>query len=364
MNLIDAGWDTFFEVHFKPYALDGFSVGRIAVEHKNVYVLFTEYGELRAKVSGKIRYEASNRSDFPVVGDWVVIKPRFAEKYATIHAILTRKSKLSRKTAGIETEEQILAANIDTAFWISSFNKILNIRRIERYLTTVWESGAQPVIILNKLDLCTDSELEETVIEVESAAPGVPVHAVSAKNGHGIENLMPYMQKGNTIVFLGLSGVGKSTLINRLIGEDVQKVSEIRKIDDLGRHTTASRQLIILAGGGLVIDTPGIRELQLWDSKDGFTETFEEIENIAQHCRFSDCRHESEPSCAVKQAVEDGRIDPKRFQNYNKMQKELDHLNTKRNVRSKIVEKKRAKQFARLVKNMKENFKKHKFNKQ
>ncbi len=343
MNLKKLGWDSFFEEHFTQYAEMGFCPGRIAAGHKTVYILYTEFGELSAGITGKIRYETSNRGDFPVVGDWVAIKPRLEERYATIHGTLPRKSSLLRKVPGRKTEEQLLAANIDTAFWVSSLNRIFNLRRIERFLIMVNESGARPAIILNKADLC--SIVEKKVKEVESIAQGVPVHVTSAFKGWGLEELTRYIQDGRTVVFLGLSGVGKSTILNKLVGKDIQKVEEIRAHDDRGRHTTAARFLVHLPQGGYAIDTPGIRELQLWDTTDRVHETFEDIEEIAQHCRFNDCRHETEPFCAVNKAVKDGFISLERLKNYKKMLEELDYLDIKKKVKTKIIDKKNAKVF-------------------
>ena len=230
MDLKKLGWDSFFEEHFTQYAEMGFYPGRVAAGHKTEYVLYTEFGELRAGITGKIRYDTPDRGDFLVAGDWVAIKPRPEENYATIHGTLPRKSSLIRKVPGRKTEEQLLAANIDTAFWVSSLNRIFNLRRIERFLLMVNESGARPAIILNKADLC--SIVEKKVKEVESIAQGIPVHVISAFKDRGLEELADYFQDGRTVVFLGLSGVGKSTIINKFAGKDIQKVDKIREQDD------------------------------------------------------------------------------------------------------------------------------------
>ena len=273
MNLTDLGWNPFFAGAFKQYEGKDHVPGRVEVVHKDGFILYTEHGELKASLAGKMRYESAALSDMPVVGDWVVVKARPEEGSAVIHAVLPRKTKLSRKVAGEETEEQILASNIDTAFWVTSLNRELNLRRIERFLTAVWEGGSEPVIILNKADLCEN--IDEETVRVESIAPGVQVLVTSAKDGAGIEDLLRFIGHGKTVAFFGSSGVGKSTIINKLIGEDILKVSEIRELDDKGRHTTTVRQMVMLEKGGLVIDTPGIREFQLWDT-DGSADTFKQ----------------------------------------------------------------------------------------
>lgn len=331
------GWNEAFANHFAPYAEQGYSVGRITLEHKRIYRLLGEHGELLGEVTGKLRYEATGREDYPAVGDWVVISPRAEEKKATIHAVLPRKSKFSRKAAGDNVEEQIVAANVDTVFLVNALNNDFNIRRMERYLILAWESGASPVIVLSKADLCDD--LDARMREVESIAIGVPVHVVSAEQGEGLEELAPYLSEGKTIALMGSSGVGKSTLINKLSGTDMQKVSEVREGDDRGRHTTTHRELFLLPSGGLMIDTPGMRELQLWEADEGFRGAFDDIETLGQSCRFGDCQHMREPGCAVREAIEDGSLEKARFDSYLKLQRELAHLARKEDARLQAAEK-------------------------
>ncbi len=287
------GWSSFFAKNFESYCQEGYSVGRVALEHKNTYILYTEHGELSAEVTGKIRYRASARQDFPAVGDWVVISVRDSEKRATIHAVLPRKSKFSRKTVGNKTEEQIVATNIDTVFLVTGLDGDFNLRRIERYLILVWESGANPVIILNKADLCDDVKRYRD--QVEAIALGVPLVVLSAAKNQGLDALTPYLSKGQTVALLGSSGVGKSTLTNQLVGQVVQSVREVRQGDDKGRHTTTHRELIVLPSGSLLIDTPGIREIQIWAKDESLQETFTDIKTLAMQCRFQDCQHDSEP---------------------------------------------------------------------
>lgn len=330
MNIHDLGWNNFFQQHFEQlHDKADLMPCRVSLEHRNLYHVVGEVGELVGEVTGKFRHQTRSRADFPSVGDWVAVKARPDEGKAAIHAILPRKSSFSRKMAWIETEEQILSANIDTVFLVSGLDGDFNLRRIERYLTLSWESGVNPVLLLNKADIC--SNLEERLSQVESVAFGLPIHTVSATEKQGLEVLRNYFGKGQTAVFLGSSGVGKSTLINSLVGSELLKVQEIREDDSRGRHTTTSRQLIILPEGGIVIDTPGMREIQLWADEESLKKAFVDIEELASRCRFSDCKHETEPGCAIKQALEDGTLDLKRYKSYLKQQKELMSLALRKN---------------------------------
>ena len=354
-NLTDLGWSEFFQKQAEPLLGGGRDVGRVAEQHRTEYILFTRYGELRASIAGKIRLTATSSGDYPAVGDWVVIEPRPEESSARITAILPRRTRFSRGAPGTETAEQILAANVETAFWITTVTAEFNPRRVERYLAAVWESGARPAIILNKADLCGPEEIEKKVWELAAIAPpGVPVHVLSARMREGFGQIEPYFERGCTVVFLGMSGVGKSSIINVLNGADIQKIQEIRERDSRGRHTTATRELILLPGGGMVIDTPGIRELQIWDTG-GALESFSDIEALSPECRFADCAHESEPGCAVRAAVEDGRIERTHYENYLKLKRELSRMESRKNIRSRIDEKRRLKIFGRLRKDMKKH---------
>jgi ribosome biogenesis GTPase len=350
-DLTTLGWNKFFEEPFGDYRNSGYLAGRVGLEHRGAYRLYFEGGELLAEITGRLRFDASSRADFPAVGDWVAFTGNTAEVRASIHAVLPRRSKFSRKAAGRNTEEQIVAANVDTAFLVVGLDLDYNPRRVERYLVAALESGANPVVILSKLDLC--DEVERRVAEVESIAGGVPVHAMSSVTSIGLDELNQYLGPGLTAAFLGSSGVGKSTLINRLVGSNIQKVKEVRAHDNRGRHTTTHRELIILPSGGLLIDTPGMRELQLWDSNESFSETFSDIESLAASCRFSDCSHGEEPGCVVREGLRDGSLDEGRYENYRKLQKELEFLESRQNVKLQQERKESEKRAHRVYRRMK-----------
>jgi ribosome biogenesis GTPase len=344
MNLADLGWNSDLQRHLAPFAADGLAAARVAREEKGAYVVLAEQEELTAEICGKLRHEAQSRGDLPAVGDWVAVSARPEEGKATIRAVLPRKSRFVRKVRGGRTEEQVIAANMDTVFLVNGLDADFNVRRIERYLTLSWESGAQPVIVLSKADLCDD--VAGRMAEAESSAMGTPVHAVSAVRRDGLEVLQKYLTTGRTAVFLGSSGVGKSTLINALLGDERLKTAPVRESDGRGRHTTTRRELIPLPGGGLVIDTPGLRELQLWADGEAVGRTFEDIEALATQCRFRDCAHGSEPGCAVRAALESGELDAGRWRSYVKLQRELRHLAHRQDQKYALLQKAAQKKIA------------------
>ena len=347
MDLTSFGWSEFFESGFSLFERHGYTAGRVALEHKNLYRVYTEYGDVLAELSGKLRYEAVNRSDLPAVGDWVVVRVRPEGDRVIILAVLPRRTSFARKTAGSRTEEQIVGTNIDTVFLLTSLNQDFSLRRIERYLLIAWESGADPIIVLSKSDLC--DRVAETIDEVRSVARGVAIHAVSVVTGEGVQDIVQYFRHGKTVALLGSSGVGKSSLINHLAGADLLKVQTVREHDDRGRHTTTHRELVLLPTGGLVLDTPGMRELQLWDGEESLQLVFDDIEELAGRCYFSDCQHEDEPRCAIREALAAGTIDAGRYQSYEKLQKELKYQARRKDKLSEIVEKKKWKKLSRLA---------------
>ncbi|MCF6411242.1 ribosome small subunit-dependent GTPase A [Pseudalkalibacillus salsuginis] len=337
MNLQQLGFNEERIEQANEWINKGYEPGRVALEHKGMYTLLTKHGEILGSISGKMNFEATEREDYPAVGDWVMCQIRENDRAATIHAILQRTSKFSRKIAGVTTEEQIIATNIDTVFLVNALNKDFNVRRIERYLLMAWESGANPVIVLSKADLCEN--IQERVNDVETVAIGLPVHIISSETGEGIDELTPYLSEGKTVALLGSSGAGKSTMVNRLYGSDIQKVKEIREGDDKGKHTTTHRELFLLPQGGSMIDTPGMRELQLWNTNDGLSESFRDVEALADVCKFRDCQHENEPGCAVKTAIDTGELTAERYASYKKLQRELAYLERKNDQKAKLEEK-------------------------
>jgi ribosome biogenesis GTPase / thiamine phosphate phosphatase len=333
------GWDADLASAFEQLQDDNLFPARVAAQHRGEFVLFTGEGELRARAAGRLFYEHDVGGQLPAVGDWVGVTPP-----ATITSILPRRSAIIRKNAGQDSTEQVLAANVDAAFLLAGLDDDFSLRRLERYITIAWESGAQPIVVLTKADLSAD--VAEAVLAVETVAIGVPVHAVSNVTGKGLETLDPYLQPGRTSVLLGSSGVGKSTLLNRLAGQEVMLTREVAA-DGTGRHTTTHRELVRLSGGGLVIDTPGLRELQFWEGD--LSAAFEDIETLALECKFRNCAHMREPECAVLAAVDDGSLELDRLRSWRKLQRELEAIAARTDTRLRIARKKRWKQMASVA---------------
>jgi ribosome biogenesis GTPase len=318
----DYGWSDALQEHFDSYAARGFAPGRVIAQQRGLLRLATDAGELSAELSGRFIHEAAE-GDHPVTGDWVAAALRPAEGTATVHHVLPRRTVFTRRAAGPAGGAQVVAANVDVALLTASLNADFNPRRLERYLASAWESGAAPVVVLTKADACDDSETY--VAEVEPIAWGAPIHVVSAVTGAGMADLAARLEIGKTAVVLGSSGVGKSTLVNTLAGAALMATQAIREDDAHGRHTTTHRELVRLPSGALILDTPGMRELGLWDAEAGMSTAFGDVEALAAECRFNDCAHGREPGCAIRAALECGDLDPGRWRNYQKLQKELQY---------------------------------------
>ena len=310
---------------FRAFAAEGLVAGRVVAGHTRYLRVATPDGETLAELAGSLKHQAESALELPAVGDWVALRPGAEAGSGVIQAVLPRRSAFVRRAAGARTVAQVLAANVDTVFLVMGLDGDFNLRRIERALVLAWDSGAAPVLLLNKADLCPDAPQKRA--EVERVAPGVPVCVVAAKPGEGLAALEPWIVPGRTVVLLGSSGVGKSTLVNRLLGHEKQKTREvIESADQRGRHTTTHRELIALPGGALLIDTPGLRELSLWSDGAGLAAAFEDVSTLAAGCRFNDCGHDSEPGCAVRAAVADGSLDAARLESFLKLQAELRSL--------------------------------------
>ena len=340
MNLNDLGFDNGFAAALEPH--DNCIPGRVAAQHRGEYDVLTEGGELRARVSGRLRHEASSGADLPAVGDWVALRDQ------AIHAVLPRRSAFLRKVNLGAAEAQVLAANLDAIFVVTGLDADFSPRRLERYLTLAWESGATPVIVLTKADLCADPY--DRLLDAEQVALGVPVHLVSNLTGEGVAELAPYLGPARTVALLGSSGVGKSSLANRLLGHEAQATKALAE-DGTGRHTTTARQLFRLPSGALLVDTPGLREVQLWEAGDGIQEAFADVDELAADCRFNDCAHQREPGCAVQEAIDEGRLPRERLQSYRALQRELARLARKQDARLRSEERKKRVAFAKSLRN-------------
>lgn len=339
IDLATLGWSPFFADAFADVRVPGVVPARVATEDKHFYTVVGAEGDVIAVISGKLHHRRRSDSALPKVGDWVAIERQPGEKKAIIHAVLPRRTTLTRKVTGREIVEQVLATNLDTAFIVQALDPTFNLRRLERFLVMVHEGGARPVVILNKADLCDD--LAARVSETRAAAGDATVITVSARTRKGIGQLREFIRAGETVAFIGTSGVGKSSLINRLNGEATQPTIEVRASDSKGRHSTTWRELIPLPGGGLVIDTPGMREFHMWVAGEGLDVAFPDLVAIAAGCRFRDCKHENEPGCAVKAAVAAGTVTTERHGSFLKLQRELAFIAEERKQHTYMVNKRR-----------------------
>ncbi|MHB8501702.1 MAG: ribosome small subunit-dependent GTPase A [Candidatus Acidiferrales bacterium] len=347
MFIEDLGWDAYCETLRHENLSEGCVPARVISQHRGLWRVAGDFEECWAEPSGKLRKESEAGGDWPAVGDWVSAEILSGQPNATIQRILPRRSRFVRKVAGKQIAEQVIVANIDVVLVVAALDGDFNVRRIERYLAQCWESGAQPAIVLNKADAC--AEPQELVSEIERIAKGVPIFLVSAKSGEGLDVLEASFRKGQTIVLLGSSGVGKSTLVNRLLQEERQPTHAVRASDSRGRHTTTSRELFVMPSGALIIDTPGLRELQLWNAADGVSQTFTDVDELAAQCRFTDCQHQNEPGCAVQYALTEGVLAADRLESWRKLQREQEFLLRKMNPETGAAQKKRTKILMRQV---------------
>jgi ribosome biogenesis GTPase len=347
-RLTALGWGPLWAERFNAHIETGCFPGRITAEHRGLYHYAAEHCDGTAQVSGRLRHCAGERADFPAVGDWVALQQSGADGPALIRAVLLRINRFSRKVPGDVTAEQVVAANLDALLLVTSCNNDLNPRRIERYLAAASLPDCQVVLVLNKSDLC-DAAPDLVVEPLRTCFPHLPVHAVSARTGDGILALDAYLVPGRTVALLGSSGVGKSSLVNRLLGEGRQAVQSIREDDDRGRHTTTHREMHRLPQGALLIDNPGMRELQLWDADADLDSPFADIVDLAGRCLYSDCSHLHEPGCAVRQAVDDGGLDPARLASFHKLGRELEHLQTRQDAHAQRRRKDRDRRIHRAM---------------
>jgi ribosome biogenesis GTPase / thiamine phosphate phosphatase len=343
----DLGWDAYFEALWMECKLEECVPARVVSQQRGLWRIAGDFSECWAEPSGKMRLASDSGADWPAVGDWVSAELRGAQANAVMRNVLPRRSRFARQAAGKRTEEQVLAANIDVALIVAALDGDFNVRRIERYIAQCWESGARPAVVLNKADAC--AEPRGALLEIERIVLGLPVFLISAKTGAGLEALRAGFARGQTIVLLGSSGVGKSTLLNRLLQEDRQPTQEVRESDSRGRHTTTSRQLFLLPNGGMIIDTPGLRELQLWNAAGGISGAFADVDELAAQCRFRNCQHQSEPGCAVQAALSSCILEAGRLQSWRKLRREQEFLQRKMDPELRRAEKERFKVIMRRV---------------
>jgi ribosome biogenesis GTPase len=345
MNLFDLGFTKEISEQVEQIDLSEFTIGRVSHEHRERYVVFDGENEYNAEIIGNLRYSANSRSDFPAVGDWVVMKT-YNNDQAIIHKVLTRRSVLARQAVGKSGEEQIISTNIDVAFIVQAINNNFSINRLERYLTICYSANIEPVLIISKSDLATDEEIRNAIDYLEKREKKLKYFLLSNITLKGLDQILEFVQKGKTYCVVGSSGVGKSTLINNLLKKNLIRTGQISHSTNKGRHTTEHRELYIMENGGIIIDNPGMRELGITENSAGIKTTFQEIEDLALQCKFSDCTHRNESGCAVLEAVEAKIVDKDSYENYLRMRKEQDRLQIT------VAEKRRKdKVFGKILKN-------------
>lgn len=347
MELPELGWSDFFIQSAKAFPDHSLRPARVNAVDRGVSFVWDADGEWPATVPGRFRHLAQSAADYPVTGDWVLVRQQQHEQKVVIEHLLPRRTEISRTVAGGTTERQVLAANVDTVFVVASLGDDLNPRRIERYLTTVWEGGAQPVLLLTKTDLCED--LDAQIAQLPALRSDAPVVALSSVTRKGLKQINQWVKPGSTCAMIGPSGVGKSTLINALYKEDILDVLPVREKDQKGRHTTTRRELIFLPNRALIIDTPGLRELQLWEGQSGLIESFADVEELANRCRFTNCQHQQEPGCAVRASLERGELDLARFQSFLKLRTEIKQFESRRTVRQQADQRKKSKAQSKIL---------------
>ncbi len=344
--LAGLGWTDREEALFDAHAAAGLRPGRVLVEHRGSYMVQVAESEVSASVSGRFRHEAASAEDFPAVGDWVGMSLSDAES-AVIHAVLPRRSRFARSARGDLPGAQVVAANVDVVLVVSALDGDFNLRRLERFLALAWSSGAEPVVALNKADACDD--VPGHVLAVESVAPGVDIHVLSARDGVGVDGLRTILRPGLTVALLGSSGVGKSTLVNALVGWERQQTAEVRPDDQRGRHTTTVRQLLPIPGGAMLVDSPGMRSVGMWEADEGLGNAFADVDAVAMDCRFSDCAHAREPGCAVQAAIAAGTLPAERLDSRRKLERELDAMERRRTPEARADARRRGKMIGKAV---------------
>jgi ribosome biogenesis GTPase / thiamine phosphate phosphatase len=349
--LVAYGWNGRVTAQFDELAAGRASwrPGRVLAEHRGSYVVATESGDLETAVSGRFRHEAMAAEDFPAVGDWVAVEVAEGSQSAVVQALLPRLTRFVRPARGDIPGAQVVAANVDVVLLVTALDHDFNLRRLERYLALAWSSGAAPVIVLNKADLCDD--VPARTADVAMVAPGVPIRVLSALDGTGLDSLTPLLEPGKTVALLGSSGVGKSTIVNALLGWERQATNAVREDDQRGRHTTTMRELVVTPSGALLLDSPGIRSVGMWDIDEGLSDAFSDVEDLAVNCRFSDCAHDTEPGCAVQAAISDGTLAASRLESQQKLAREWAHTARRVDHAARELERRRWKQIHKSVRN-------------